>query len=125
MRPTRYDPHFRAPLARRESAQHIYIRSDRASPSTISHVSLTSRSGRSALVSCIHTGGSMWHPNRRSFAIGRIVAVLLLAVAVATPASAQFGALKKKLKGDAAAKAVEKTGEAGGGDASSGGANTP
>ena len=57
----------------------------------------------------------MRHPNRRSFAIGRIVAVLLVALALATPASAQFGALKKKLKGDAAAKAAEK---AVGGDAS-------
>jgi hypothetical protein len=43
----------------------------------------------------------------RSFAIGRIVALMLLALAIATPASAQFGALKKKLKGEAATKAVE------------------
>jgi hypothetical protein len=50
----------------------------------------------------------MRHPNGRSFAIGRIVAVLLLALAVATPASAQFGGLKKKLKGDAVNKAVDK-----------------
>jgi hypothetical protein len=51
---------------------------------------------------CIHPGGNM-----RSFAIGRIVAVMLLALALATPASAQFGALKKKLKGEAANKAVD------------------
>ena len=58
----------------------------------------------------------MRHPNGRSFAIGRIVAVLLLALAVATPASAQFGGLKKKLKGDAVNKAVDKAvdGSAGG-----------
>lgn len=58
----------------------------------------------------------MRHPNGRSFAIGRIVAVLLLALAIATPASAQFGALKKKLKGDAVNKAVDKAvdGAAGG-----------
>jgi hypothetical protein len=60
----------------------------------------------------------MRHPNGRSFAIGRIVAVMLLALAIATPASAQFGALKKKLKGDAAAKAAEKAGDSAGGDAS-------
>ena len=58
----------------------------------------------------------MRHPNGRSFAIGRIVAVLVLALAVATPASAQFGGLKKKLKGDAVNKAVDKAvdGSAGG-----------
>lgn len=58
----------------------------------------------------------MRHPNGRSFAIGRIVAVLLLALALATPASAQFGALKKKLKGDTVNKAVDKAvdGAAGG-----------
>jgi hypothetical protein len=49
--------------------------------------------------------------NRRSI---RIASTLLAfaALAVTTPASAQFGGLKKKLKGDAAAKAVE--GAAGG-----------
>ena len=50
----------------------------------------------------------MRHPNGRSFAIGRIVAVMLLALALATPVSAQFGGLKKKLKGDAVNKAVDK-----------------
>jgi hypothetical protein len=50
----------------------------------------------------------MRHPNGRSFAIGRIVAVLILALAIATPASAQFGAIKKKLKGETASKGIEK-----------------
>lgn len=56
----------------------------------------------------------MRHPNRRSFAIGQLLALMVAALAFTTPASAQFGALKKKLKGEAAQKAVEKAaGEAG------------
>src|SRR5882724_12215144 len=110
MQPTRYVPRsqFQAPLARGLTAQQISSRSDRGSPSTISHVPLTSRSSWSGSLSCIHPGGNMRHPNGRSFAIGQIVAILLLALALATPASAQFGALKKKLKGDAVNKAVDK-----------------
>ena len=50
----------------------------------------------------------MRNPNRRSVAIGYILAVLVIALGVATPASAQFGGLKKKLKGEAATKAVDK-----------------
>jgi hypothetical protein len=44
------------------------------------------------------------------FSAGRLMAFALVAVCLATPASAQFGGLKKKLKGDAAAKAAEKAG---------------
>jgi hypothetical protein len=46
--------------------------------------------------------------NRGFFAMGRLVALGIVAVCLATPASAQFGGLKKKLKGEAASKAVEK-----------------
>lgn len=49
----------------------------------------------------------MRNPNRRSVAIAQIVVMLVVALGIATPASAQFGALKKKLKGEAANKAVE------------------
>jgi hypothetical protein len=52
----------------------------------------------------------MLNPNRQSFALGRIVALLILAACLATPASAQFGGLKKKLKGDAASKAASEAG---------------
>jgi hypothetical protein len=52
----------------------------------------------------------MLNPSRRSLAIGRIVALLILAACLATPASAQFGGLKKKVKGDAAAKAAAEAG---------------
>jgi len=57
-------------------------------------------------------------PNGRSFAIGRVVMLIVAALIVTTPASAQFGALKKKLKGEAAQKAAEKAVEAAGVDAS-------
>lgn len=49
----------------------------------------------------------MRNPNRRSAGIGRIVALLLLALLIASPAWAQFGAIKKALKNKAADKAVE------------------
>ena len=55
--------------------------------------------------------------NRRFFPVGRLVALVLVAVCLATPASAQFGWLKKKLKGDAAAKAAEKAGSEAGAEA--------
>jgi hypothetical protein len=48
--------------------------------------------------------------NRRFFPVGRLVALVLVAVCLATPASAQFGGLKKKLKGDAASKAASEAG---------------
>jgi hypothetical protein len=69
----------------------------------------------------------MRHPNGRSFAIGRIVAVIILALALATPASAQFGGLKKKLKGDAVNKAVDKAvdGNAGADASKAGGPSAP
>jgi hypothetical protein len=58
--------------------------------------------------------------NRRFFPVGRLVALVLVAVCLATPASAQFGGLKKKLKGDAAAKAAEKAGGEAGAEAPAG-----
>jgi hypothetical protein len=66
----------------------------------------------------------MLHPNRRSFACGRIVALLILAVCLAAPASAQFGGLKKKLKGEAAAKAGEKAAPEAGAEAPAAPANS-
>lgn len=56
----------------------------------------------------------MPNPHRRSLAIGQVVSLIVAALVVATPATAQFGGLKKKLKGEAAQKGVEKAaGEAG------------
>lgn len=56
--------------------------------------------------------------NRRSITLVQAFGLIVMAaLVVTTPASAQFGAIKKKLKGDAAAKAAEKAGEAAGGDA--------
>lgn len=49
----------------------------------------------------------MRNPNRRSAGIGRVLALVLLALIAASPAWAQFGAIKKALKGKAADKAVE------------------
>jgi hypothetical protein len=48
-------------------------------------------------------------PNRRSITV--VLALIVAALIVTTPGSAQFGGLKKKLKGDATAKAAEKAGE--------------
>ncbi|MFL5496279.1 MAG: hypothetical protein ACJ8DC_17980 [Gemmatimonadales bacterium] len=56
----------------------------------------------------------------RFFAAGRLVTLALVAVCLATPASAQFGGLKKKLKADAAAKAAEKAGGEAGAEAPAG-----
>jgi hypothetical protein len=56
----------------------------------------------------------------RFFAAGRLVTLALVIVCLATPASAQFGGLKKKLKGDAAAKAAEKAGGEPGAEAPAG-----
>jgi hypothetical protein len=47
--------------------------------------------------------------NRRS--ITRVLALVVAALVATSPASAQFGGLKKKLKGDAAANAAEKAGD--------------
>ena len=58
--------------------------------------------------------------NRGCFAVGRLVALGIVAVCLATPASAQFGGLKKKLKGEAAAKATEKAGGEAGAEAPAG-----
>ncbi len=58
--------------------------------------------------------------NRGCFAVGRLVALGIVAVCLATPASAQFGGLKKKLKGEAAAKAAEKAGGEAGAEAPAG-----
>jgi hypothetical protein len=55
--------------------------------------------------------------HRRSITVVQALSLIVAALVVTTPASAQFGGLKKKLKGDAAAKAAEKTGEAAGADA--------
>jgi hypothetical protein len=49
----------------------------------------------------------MRNPNRRSAGVGRILALLLLALVAASPAWAQFGSIKKALKGKAAEKGVE------------------
>lgn len=46
------------------------------------------------------------HSGSLSVTISRTVAIAAVVLALATPASAQFGALKKKLKAEAAAKAV-------------------
>jgi hypothetical protein len=54
---------------------------------------------------------------RRSIAVAQALALIVTALVVTTPASAQFGGLKKKLKGDATAKAADKAGEAAGADA--------
>jgi hypothetical protein len=50
--------------------------------------------------------------NRRSITV--VLALIVATLVVTPPASAQFGAIKKKLKGDATAKAAEKAGEKGG-----------
>jgi hypothetical protein len=56
----------------------------------------------------------MPNANRRCFAAGRLVALAIVALCLATPASAQFGGLKKKLKEKTATTAVEKAaGDAG------------
>ena len=47
--------------------------------------------------------------NRRSITV--VLALIVATLVVTPPASAQFGAIKKKLKGDATAKAAEKAGE--------------
>jgi hypothetical protein len=54
---------------------------------------------------------------RRSITVAQALALIITALVVTTPASAQFGGLKKKLKGDATAKAADKAGEAAGADA--------
>jgi hypothetical protein len=54
---------------------------------------------------------------RRSITLVQALSLIVAALVVTTPASAQFGGLKKKLKGDAAAKAAEKAGETAGADA--------
>ncbi len=47
--------------------------------------------------------------NRRS--VTGVLVLILAALVLTTPVSAQFGAIKKKMKGDAAAKAAEKAGQ--------------
>ena len=47
--------------------------------------------------------------------IGRVMAIALVALAIGTPASAQFGGLKKKLKGTAAQEGANKAAESAGG----------
>ncbi len=49
----------------------------------------------------------MRNPNSRSAGIGRILALVLLSIVVASPAWGQFGALKKAMKNKAAEKAVD------------------
>lgn len=56
----------------------------------------------------------MSRPN--CWSIGRVVALIVAVLLVATPASAQFGALKKKLKGQAVEKGVDKAVDAAAGD---------
>jgi hypothetical protein len=60
----------------------------------------------------------MWNLSRQSFAIGRVVALLILAACLATPASAQFGGLKKKLKAAATGPAAAPASAPGRGDGS-------
>jgi len=57
--------------------------------------------------------------NRRS--VTGMLVLILAALVLTAPVSAQFGAVKKKLKGDATAKAAEKAGEAAGADAAKAG----
>jgi hypothetical protein len=52
---------------------------------------------------------------QKRFSRGRVMAIALVALAIGTPASAQFGGLKKKLKGTAAQEGANKAAESAGG----------